>query len=361
MNNSRPNQHTDEKVVITGIGLVTPVGLDSIMAPSSIWAGITRFYEIPDFVTPKGAGSVGSIVKGITDERSGTDRLLSMAVPAAQEALFMAEEFYEDLDIPKSKLFLSMNPQERPVFEEFEEEDIQTFLDLIQAEGISSIEIIREGNSGGVLALLKSMALLKRGEMKTCIIGGIDSLVEYPSLAWLEEKGRLKTDDRPDGLIPGEAAGFLVLELASTAEKRGAPILGEILGGAYTKEDADIFSDKPLLAKGLSESIRNTLEGAQMESNNLNGIICDLNGENYRFKEWGIVQSRVFDGSSPVPDLWHPAEYIGDIGAASFVVYIAIGVAGIKNKFFSGSNLLMWTSSDTGGRGSCLLTSYAKT
>jgi len=361
MNNNRPNQHTDEKVVITGIGLVTPVGLDSIMAPSSIWAGITRFYEIPDFVTPKGAGSVGSIVKGITDARSGTDRMLSLAVPAAQEALFMAEEFYEDLDLPNSKLFLSMNPQERPVYEEFEEEDIQTFLDLIQAEGISSIEIIREGNAGGVLALLKSMALLKRGEMKACIIGGVDSLVEYPSLAWLEEKERLKTDGRPNGLIPGEAAGFIVLELESTAEKRGAPILGEILGGAYTKEDADIFSDKPLLAKGLSESIRNTLEGAQMESNNLNGIICDLNGENYRFKEWGIVQSRVFDGSSPVPDLWHPAEYIGDIGAASFVVYIAIGVAGIKNKFFSGSNLLMWTSSDTGGRGSCLLTSYAKT
>ena len=361
MNNNRPNQHTDEKVVITGIGLVTPVGLDSIMAPSSIWAGITRFYEIPDFVTPKGAGSVGSIVKGITDARSGTDRMLSLAVPAAQEALFMAEEFYEDLDLPNSKLFLSMNPQERPVYEEFEEEDIQTFLDLIQAEGISSIEIIREGNAGGVLALLKSMALLKRGEMKACIIGGVDSLVEYPSLAWLEEKERLKTDGRPNGLIPGEAAGFIVLELESTAEKRGAPILGEILGGAYTKEDADIFSDKPLLAKGLSESIRNTLEGAQMESNNLNGIICDLNGENYRFKEWGIVQSRVFDGSSPVPDLWHPAEYIGDIGAASFVVYIAIGVAGIKNKFFSGSNLLMWTSSDTGGRASCLLTSYAKT
>ena len=361
MNNNRPDQHADDKVVITGIGLVTPVGLDSIMAPSSIWAGITRFYEIPDFVTPKGAGSVGSIVKGITDERSGTDRLLSMAIPAAQEALFMAEEFYEDLDLPNSKLFLSMGPQERPVFEEFEEEDMRDFLDLIQAESISSVEIIREGNSGGVLALIKSMALLKRGEIKACIIGGIDSLVEYPSLAWLEEKEHLKTDSRPDGLIPGEAAGFLVLELASTAKKRGAPILGEILSGAYMTEDADIFSDKPLLAKGLSESIRNCLEIAKMEPNNLNGIICDLNGEAYRFKEWGIVQSRVFDGSSPMPDLWHPAEYIGDIGAASIVVYLAIGVAAIKNKDFNGSNLLIWASSDTGGRGSCLLTSFSKT
>ncbi len=361
MDNNRRNQHADEKVVITGIGLVTPVGLDSIMAPSSIWAGITRFYEIPDFVTQKGASSVGSFAKGITDERSGADRLLSMAVPAAQEALFMAEEYYEDLDLPNSKLFLSLSPQERPVFEEFEEEDIRAFLDLIQAERLSSVEIIREGNAGGVLALLKSIALLKRGEMKACIIGGVDSLVEYPSLAWLEEKERLKTDDRPNGLIPGEAAGFLVLELESTAEKRGAPVLGEILSGAHTKEDADIFSDKPLLAKGLSESIRNTLESAQMESNNLNGIICDLNGENYRFKEWGIVQSRVFDGSSPALDLWHPAEYIGDIGAASIVVHIAIGVAAIKNNYFNGSNLLIWASSDMGGRGSCLLASSPKT
>lgn len=361
MNSNRPNQNAGEKIVITGIGLVTPVGLDSIMTPSSIWAGITRYYEIPDFVTPKGASSVGSFVKGITDNRSGTDRLLSMAVPAAQEALFMAEEYYGDLDIPNSQLILSMSPQERPVYEEFEEEDMQTFLGLIQAEKISSIEIIREGNSGGILALLKSMALLKRGEMKACIIGGVDSLVEYPSLAWLEDKKRLKTDDRPDGLIPGEAAGFIVLELASTAEKRGAPVLGEILSAAHTKEDADIFSDKPLLGKGLSESIRNTLEQAQIESSDLHGIICDLNGENYRFKEWGIVQSRVLNGSSPAPDLWHPAEYIGDIGAASIVVYMAIGVAAIKNNYFRGPNLLIWASSDTGGRGSCLLTAWSKT
>ena len=171
MNNNRPDQHADDKVVITGIGLTTPVGLDSIMAPSSIWAGITRFYEIPDFVTQKGAGSVGSIIKGITDERIGTDRLLSMAVPAAQEALFMAEEFYEDLDLPNSKLFLSMSPQERPVFKEFMEEDTPTFLDLIQAEGISSTEIIREGNSGGILALYHRWCRLSGRVSITCLAG----------------------------------------------------------------------------------------------------------------------------------------------------------------------------------------------
>lgn len=345
-----------EKVVITGIGMVTPVGHDSIMAPAAIWSGISRFGEVPDFVTTKGAKAVGSFVKGITDERSGSDRLLSMAVPAAQEALFMAEEFYEDLDMSDAKLLLSLGPQERPSYEEFDKEDIQTLLELAQAEEIQSVEIIREGHSSGVIALSKSISLLRERKTKVCIIGGIDSLVEYPSLAWLEEKGRLKTDDRPYGFIPGEAAAFLVLELESNARQRGAPVLCEILETAYGMEEANIFSDKPLFGKRLSESINKVLNTQGMGIDKINGIICDLNGEHYRMKEWGLVQSRIFDGSTPVPELWHPAECIGDVGAASIIVFTAIAAVAVNNGYFNGTNILIWTSSDMGGRGSLLLT-----
>ena len=204
----------------------------------------------------------------------------------------------------------------------------------------------------------KAVSHLRNDDIKFCLVGGIDSLVEYPSLAWLEDSNRLKTDDRSTGFIPGEASAFIVLELEASARSRGAPILGEILNTAYTVEEANILSDKPLFGKGLSDSISKTFMNQNIEISQLNGIICDLNGEYYRMKEWGLAQSHLFNGDSPVPELWHPAECIGDVGAASVIVYMAITIVAIKNGYFNGPNILIWTSSDIGGRGSLLLTSY---
>lgn len=353
-----PNEQTRNKIVVTGTGMVTSVGHDSLMAPAAIWGGIARFTEIRDFATTTGGRSIGGVVKGVTDERSGIDRLLSMAVPAMQEALFTAEEFYGDLDMSRGKLFLSIGPPERPAYEEFEKEDLQTLLESVEAEDLSSVEIIREGHSGGIVALSESIAYLRQEKARFCVVGGVDSLVEYPSLSWLEEGGRLKTDDRPHGFIPGEAAAFLVLELESSARQRGAPILCELLDTSYTKEEATIFSDKPLFGRALAKSIDTILINQRIEPVRIDGIICDLNGEHYRMKEWGLAQTRIFDGASVIPELWHPAENIGDVGAASAVVFTAIATAAINRGYFGGPNIVIWTSSDTGGRGCALLTTF---
>jgi len=354
-----PNAQTKENIVITGIGMVTPVGHNSIMAPAAVWAGISRFSEVQGFMTITGARSVGSFVRGITDERSGSDRLLSMAIPALQEALFMAEEFYEDLDMSRGKLFLSLRPTERPSYEDFDKDDMLTLLELSQADNLQSLEMIGEGHSGGIIALSNSMSLLREERAKFCIVGGLDSLVEYPTLVWLEEAGRLKTDDRPYGFIPGEAAAFVVLELESRAKQRGVPMLCRMLDAAYSNEEASILSDKPLFGRGLSDSINRVLDNQGMGTDRIDGIICDLNGEHYRMKEWGLAQSQLFDGTYPIPELWHPAENIGDVGAASAVVFSAIAAIAINRSYFKGSNLLIWTSSDSGGRGSLLLTSVS--
>jgi 3-oxoacyl-[acyl-carrier-protein] synthase-1 len=351
------NSTIRENIAITGMGMVTPVGRDSVMAPAAIWAGISRFNEIPGFATNKGAMSVGSFVAGITDERSGSDRLLSMGVPALQEALFMAEEFYEDLEMKEGKLFLSLGPVERPAYGVFDKDDFLMLLESAEAEALGSVEIVREGHSGGIAATSKAIFFLREKRAKFCIVGGMDSLVEYPALAWLEENARLKTDDRPHGFIPGEAAAFLVLELVSTARQRGAPILSEIVETAHVHEEANAFSDKPLFGKALSESIGTLLASRGMNVEKVDGIICDLNGEHYRMKEWGLAQTRLFDGASRIPELWHPAENIGDVGAASSVVFSAIATAAISRNYFQGPNLLIWCSSDSGGRGSMLLTS----
>ena len=331
MAESNDKDHTEESIVVTGVGMVTPVGHESISGSAAIRAGISRFYEIPHFVTKTGAGATGGLVMGITDERSGSDRLLSMASLAASEALFQAEEFSEALLPCNGKLFLCMNSAERPAFEDFDSEDIRTLLEDCQLEDLAnSVEIIRQGHAGGILALEKSMFLLRKEAVEFCVVGAVDSLVEYPSLNWLNELGRLKTDDHPEGFMPGEAAAFVVLELESSARRRGAPILAELVKTTFTSESATVLNSEPLRGVGLAQAIRQATQGDESQENEIHGIICDLNGEYYRMKEWALVLQKIYDPNKPLPELWFPAECIGDVGAASAVAFMVIAVEAIQ-------------------------------
>ena len=373
----------NDPIVVTGAGLVTPVGHDSLSAAIAIRSGISRFQEIPGFATSAGAAYTGAQVYGVTDGRSGSGRLLSMAIPAAREALFSAEEFYEEIDLSLSRLLLSLPPSERPSYDDFGEADLSSFLEATQLEGLRkslppagarvdgaaflnqqeailsdkreappSVEIFRDGNCGGITCLKRAEHLLHNTALRHCIVGAFDSLVEFPALAWLEEAGRVKTDDRPYGFIPGEAAAFLVLELRSEALRRGAPPLAEIMTPVTTREDATIFADLPLRGRALSEAIQATLTGSGVDPD---FIICDLNGEYYRSKEWALAMGGVFKNKEVVPELWHPAENIGDVGAASAIVCAIVAMNGLRQGYFHGDNALVWTSSDAGGRGAVMV------
>jgi 3-oxoacyl-[acyl-carrier-protein] synthase-1 len=205
--------------------------------------------------------------------------------------------------------------------------------------------------------LEKAGYLLRTTSLSHCIVGAVDSLVEFPALAWLEEAGRVKTDDRSDGFIPGEAAGFLVLELGSEAARRGALPMAEIKAPVTTREEATIFGDMPLRGHGLAEAILGTLARSWVVPN---WIICDLNGEYYRSKEWALAMAEIFADRGTVPELWHPAENIGDVGAASAIVFSVVAMAGLRHGYFQGDNVLVWTSSDSGGRGAVIVAKPAK-
>lgn len=348
-------QRVSQPIGVTGVGLVTPVGHDSVSAPAAIRAGISRFKKVKDFVGGKGAGAVAGVAYGLTDDRSGSDRLLAMAVPAVQEALSTAEAYCRELDAASMRVVLSLSPPDRPRYEEFEGDDLATLLELAELHvPMQAVEIVRDGHAGGMVALARAAELLRLPGVTSCLIVAVDSLAEYPAMKWLDEAGRLKTDTRGEGFIPGESAAALVIERASDANARGAEILAELAGAACTREEAGIFSRKPLFADGLAKVIKETLSSV---GGRVDGIVCDLNGEYYRMKEWALASTKLFGDAPGVPELWHPAENIGDIGAASALVHTAMAVAGGRKGYFPGPSVLVWASSDAGMRGSVVVRS----
>lgn len=100
--------------------------------------------------------------------------------------------------------------------------------------------------SGGMMALGEGLRALRRHEADRMLAGGYDSWVNWVYLAQLSNRRLLtqNNDDpqrahRPfdvdrDGSVAGEGAGLMILEDFHAAHRRGAAIHGELLGYAAT-------------------------------------------------------------------------------------------------------------------------------
>lgn len=114
-------------------------------------------------------------------------------------------------------------------------------LDLQAALGFQGpVTIIANACASGANAIGHAFDLVRRGRAERVLAGGYDALSQlvfagFDSLQALSPTVCRPFDAHRDGLALGEGAAVLTLETLAAAQKRGAPILGEITGyGAAT-------------------------------------------------------------------------------------------------------------------------------
>ena len=103
-------------------------------------------------------------------------------------------------------------------------------------------------------------------------------------------------------------------------------------------------------ADGLTQAIKNGLRAAGCALHNLDFRISDVSGEQYYFKEAALALGRILRERKEQFDLWHPAECIGETGAAIGIVCLAVALASIEKGYAPGRGLLVHTSGDSGQR-----------
>jgi 3-oxoacyl-[acyl-carrier-protein] synthase I len=97
-------------------------------------------------------------------------------------------------------------------------------------------------SASGALAILEAARVLREGEADRALVIGYDASVEQQAVLYFAGLGLLSRtairpfDARRDGSILGEGAGALVLEVREAAERRGARVMGEVMGGAVCAE-----------------------------------------------------------------------------------------------------------------------------
>ena len=285
------------RVVVTGIGLVTPVGNDVDTTWSNLLAGCSGAAPITKFDPQHLQVRFACEVKGFDPlhyigrkEARRYDLFAQFALAAAHQAVVQAGL---DTDVPapdrtgviigsgiggmqtfetQCSLYLTKGPNRvSPFF-------VPMFIPDIAA-GLVSIRYGLKGPNYATVsacassahAIGQSYSLIKEGVADAMITGGAEAAITGLTVAGFQNMKALSTrNDEPekasrpfdqgrDGFVLADGAGVVVLESLEHAEARGATILGEVLGYGMSGDANHITSPAPD-GEGAQRAIRACLD-----------------------------------------------------------------------------------------------------
>lgn len=278
----------EHRVVITGAGLLTPVGNDVESAWAALLSGtsgagvITQFDANEDYAT-----RIACEVKGFDPteylapkEVKRNDRFVQFAIAVAEEAMasaglgqvedregIAAERFgvifgsgiggmytFED----QTRVLVTKGPKRvSPFFVPMFIPDMASGMVSIRfgARGPNYATVSACASSGHALG--DALRILQRGDADVMLAGGTEAAVTPLCIAGFASMKAMSTrnDDptgasRPfdagrDGFVIGEGAGAVVLETLEHAQARGAPILAELVGYGASADAYHITAPEP--------------------------------------------------------------------------------------------------------------------
>jgi 3-oxoacyl-[acyl-carrier-protein] synthase I len=318
-------------LAVLGVGLVSGLGLTAAESCAAIRCGINNFNETR-FIASSGGWLVGSAVE-LEQPWRGIVKLAKMIAHAVRDCLAAVP----GLDARQVPLLLCTAEDDRPG--RFDNLD-RALLDKVDLElGVAlhpQSRVIPQGRVGGAVALLQARRLLEERRCTHVIVAGADTFLVGATLAAFDEADRLLRRDNSNGFIPGEAAGAVLL--GRYEEGSPAPLLCRGLG--FAREPAPLSSGKPLRADGLVQAIRGALDESGIALKDCNHRIADVSGEQYRFKEAALAIMRLLRERKVLFLLWHPADCIGEVGAAVLPAMLAMLYWGARKDYLPGPMFL---------------------
>lgn len=357
-------------IAITGIGAVTPVGATAIETAASLRAGICRFREdglyIPLGADDDGAdgasardvadGVTASLVAALPSSAAGAARIFELALRATRE---LVRERSHDLLRGRT---VAAGAESEPTgwFLALPEEDAVTaswgvakslgpaLLDRFGDRASTVVAVRAQGGAGSLAVLGDAAAAIRGGAIARAVVVGADTFIDRDRLSLLDRDLRIKSPRATAGMIPGEGATALVLESAVAAVRRRARVLATLGEIGTGEEPQTIGGDRESSGRGLTHALRAALAGGA--SHTPRWVLCDLNGEAYRAVEWGTVSVRLARELGASARLTHPADGLGEIGAAIGGVLIAQALGGFARGYAPAPEALLWAGSDRGLR-----------
>lgn len=274
---------TLRRVAVTGLGLITPLGIGTRESWRAALEGKSGIRKITQFDASQFATRIAGEIEGFIPEDyiepkevKKMDRFIQLALGAAQMAvddsgLKVTEENAERVGVIVGAGMGGLPAIERyhsVVLEKGPRRLTPFFIPMLiinLASGHVSIKFGAKGpNSAAVTACATgshsigdAFRLIQRGYADAMIAGGTESVITTLGIGGFNAMKALSTrNDAPekasrpfdtdrDGFVMGEGAGVVILEEMDDAVKRGAKIYAEISGYGMTADAYHITTPAP--------------------------------------------------------------------------------------------------------------------
>ncbi|MEB0201251.1 beta-ketoacyl-ACP synthase II [Cryobacterium sp. 5I3] len=298
-----------DRVVITGLGALTPLGNTWRETWSGLTNGRSGVARITQF-DPSGLPTriAGEVKNFIASERMPFKQA-KRATRASQLAIAAAREAVQDAGFGESMEGLDTAVVVNSAVSGYAE--IQEATELVNSGGsrripprfvpssllnMAACEVaIDLGVHGpvnasalacasGAYALLEARTMLMMGDADVVIAGGVEAAITPVMFAGLNAMHAASThNDSPaeasrpfdadrSGLVFGEGAVIFVMELLSHARARGAKVYAEVLGGALTSDGFSIVAPDPT-GQYASAAMTKALTKAKLNPSDID-VIC---------------------------------------------------------------------------------------
>ncbi|NKI94698.1 hypothetical protein [Rhizobacter sp. SG703] len=336
-------------LAVRRFGLVSALGFNAPSTLAALRAGISAVRRTDWLDRETGQPLRGALVP-LPQWWEGTGKLADLAAPAIAECLAALPPD----EAARTPILLGVAAAGRPG----RFADLDTLLmPQIQARlgwvAHPLSRLFAADQTGCVDALALAAELIDTGRAAHVVVAGVDSFLQRDTLEAMQRQRRVMTPGNSNGFFPGEAGA------AALVGRAGAPGAGpalRILGAGRALEHARIDSTEALRAQGLTQAVKTALAGAGVALKDIAYRLTDLSGEHYKFKEAAFVAGRLNGGERAKPlGLWHPIEYLGEIGAAIVPCLLAQAAHAALHGYAPGPLALCHVGSDAGERAALVL------
>jgi 3-oxoacyl-[acyl-carrier-protein] synthase II len=297
------------RVVVTGVGAVSPCGLTAEATWGAVLEGrsgigpITRFdtADYPSRIAGECTDFDPLVAMDKRKLREG-DRFIQLAMAATQEAVNAAGFEPTDEERERVGTFIGvgmcglelLERTARTLFEKGPRRITPYFIPACISNLAPGHVSMRWGFKGpsytptsacssGAHAVGEAMRWIQRGDIDAAVVGGTEASVTGLGVGGFSAMKALSTrnDDpqaasRPfdrgrDGFVIAEGAGIMLLEERERAMARGAPILAELVGYGATSDAYHLTQPAPG-AEGAQRAMRNALRDAGMRADEVGHV-----------------------------------------------------------------------------------------